>query len=47
MWHISIARMYSHLAHSSDMHATRVLHFRISDKCVGQVQKESNIKAVL
>ena len=29
------------------MHATRVLHFGISDKRVGQVQKESNIKAVL
>ncbi len=35
------------IAHTSDTYATRVLHFRISRARVGQVQKESNIKAVL
>ncbi len=35
------------IAHTSDMYATRVLHFRISHSSVVQVQKESNIKAVL
>ncbi len=37
------------IAHTSDMYATRVLHvhFRISQSRMGQVQQNSNIKAVL
>ena len=38
---------YTLIAHTSDMYATRVLHFIISHSNVVQVQEESNIKAVL